>query len=356
MASLEARVRAQEAQCVVPEATSTIGRCVFENRSALARLADAVEAKADSASTKRLFDESAAATKAAVQGLRDETASLEYARSLEAVSEGLSERLTSAERSLATKLEKGEAAKIQACCDRLKSADKKLEFCLDELNVHKLNIESAREDRESIKKELRERDFSLTQKTNALETTTTHISSSLSSVTTKADDLDVQLKRTNREVGRLATDVHERFDRAASRDSDIETLTQRLALTNRADTAKLQKVVSAESTKVDTKLLELQKTMSAATSLDIDRAIARLHDHALKQLKDRTAVLETQGKTTQQQLGLALRFVDWFAKRGQAYEHNMGALDRRLDSMVLCDDRGSRPIKDAFSANVRITP
>ena len=51
------------------------------------------------------------------------------------------------------------------------------------------------------------------------------------------------------------------------------------------------------------------------------------------------------------ELDIALKFVDWFSNRGEGYEHNMTALDRRLDGMVRSAREAS---SEPFSPSVRL--
>jgi hypothetical protein len=38
-----------------------------------------------------------------------------------------------------------------------------------------------------------------------------------------------------------------------------------------------------------------------------------------------------------QRLAVALRFVDWFASRGENYEHNMKIIDKHLKGLIMPD-------------------
>ena len=77
--------------------------------------------------------------------------------------------------------------------------------------------------------------------------------------------------------------------------------------------------------------------------------------HAADPLEDdecgRVARLEETSAKARAELDIELKFVDWFSNRGEGYEHNMTALDRRLDGMVRSAREASA---EPFSPSVRL--
>ncbi|KAH8061242.1 hypothetical protein JL721_8903 [Aureococcus anophagefferens] len=75
---------------------------------------------------------------------------------------------------------------------------------------------------------------------------------------------------------------------------------------------------------------------------------------AVAECRRRLASLESKHAVATHKVDLALKFVDWFHDRGDAYEHNMSAIDRRLDGMVvkqqLQRDRDAPSTKIAMAA------
>ena len=55
---------------------------------------------------------------------------------------------------------------------------------------------------------------------------------------------------------------------------------------------------------------------------------------AVADCRRRLAALEASSLQSDSKLDVALKFVDWFSDRGDAYEHNLAAIDHRLDGMV----------------------
>ena len=353
--AVEDRLAAQEAQCQVPESTSTIGRCVSETRAALARLADAVDTKADFEMTQQRLDQERRETAAKLQTLKEETAELEYARSLEVVAEGLAERLDAAELKLRSKLDVGDAAKIKASCDRLKTADRKLEHCLDKIGDHDTQFDTARQERQSLRDDVTAGLADAKAERDSIQRTLTKHHDDLDRLDGLRSRHEKRLTTVETEGRRLEATMHSRFETAAKRTDDAETLMQRLAIANRADMAKLSKAHAADRNEMNAKFSAVATDLDKKTAVKIDVAIARLHDHALAQLKNRTSALEDAKVSMTDRLDVALRFVDWFAHRGSAYEHNMTALDRRLSGMVLGDPDGTTSIREPYSANVRVT-
>ena len=75
---------------------------------------------------------------------------------------------------------------------------------------------------------------------------------------------------------------------------------------------------------------------------------------AVAECRRRLASLESKHAVATHKVDLALKFVDWFHDRGDAYEHNMSAIDRRLDGMVV--KQQLQRDRDAFSPELRISP
>ena len=72
---------------------------------------------------------------------------------------------------------------------------------------------------------------------------------------------------------------------------------------------------------------------------------------AVAECRGRVARLEETSSKARAELDIALKFVDWFSQRGEGYEHNMTALDRRLDGMVRSAREASA---EPFSPSVRL--
>lgn len=45
-------------------------------------------------------------------------------------------------------------------------------------------------------------------------------------------------------------------------------------------------------------------------------------------------MLEGRVAADEEQIGVAVRFVDWFSSRGESYEHNMKIIDKHLKSLL----------------------
>mmetsp|Transcript_12167 Transcript_12167/g.43016 ORF Transcript_12167/g.43016 Transcript_12167/m.43016 type:complete len:82 (+) Transcript_12167:1109-1354(+) len=76
---------------------------------------------------------------------------------------------------------------------------------------------------------------------------------------------------------------------------------------------------------------------------------------AIAVLRQRALALEDAETEHRNKLDLALRFIDWFSTRGEAYEHNLHAMDRRLGGMVLADRDKMPPAREPYKANLNFT-
>ena len=90
---------------------------------------------------------------------------------------------------------------------------------------------------------------------------------------------------------------------------------------------------------------------AADRGLDAEERADERAGRAVAECRGRVARLEETSLKARAELDIALKFVDWFSQRGEGYEHNMTALDRRLDGMVRSAREASA---EPFSPSVRL--
>ncbi|CAM9742553.1 unnamed protein product [Chrysoparadoxa australica] len=73
----------------------------------------------------------------------------------------------------------------------------------------------------------------------------------------------------------------------------------------------------------------------------------------VKNVQEALSLLRDDHARTAKEAGLAIRFVDWFGERGGAYEHNLSAIERKIESLTVDSHPGART---PFSGRVKFTP
>ncbi|CAM9485459.1 unnamed protein product, partial [Sphacelaria rigidula] len=72
---------------------------------------------------------------------------------------------------------------------------------------------------------------------------------------------------------------------------------------------------------------------AALSALRADCAL-RARQSDLVSLESQVCCLETEHAKTRRASDLAARFVDWFSSRGEAYEHNLGAVEKHIENLA----------------------
>ncbi|KAJ1449988.1 hypothetical protein M885DRAFT_533807 [Pelagophyceae sp. CCMP2097] len=111
--------------------------------------------------------------------------------------------------------------------------------------------------------------------------------------------------------------------------------------------------------RLDSDVGDLRVAVEAVETRGLSRlstALERMHSEgAIAVLRQRALALEDAETEHRNKLDLALRFIDWFSTRGEAYEHNLHAMDRRLGGMVLADRDKMPPAREPYKANLNFT-
>lgn len=358
LASLERRISVCEQQSTVPGYELGAGRCAAANRAAIGKLADVVEGKVGEKEARRALEDMQRTVAAESASTRQACASLELGRKLETTCAALTDRLALAEAALATKVDASLAAGIEATCERLRAADETLAKCSSRLDVHDAALVTCAWD--------------LDRRAEALEAAAT-ASAAREAARDKAEASSAERlaiadrRLASAEAAISVTDTALAVDRAEAakqkegfheRCNHCQELARSLAAATRTELARECRGLSHDIERIND-AADARDAVSRAAHRDDLKAFARqLNRDHIDDIRKSVAALQAAQANTKHSLDLALDFVDWFANRGQAYEHNLNAIDNSLRNLVLADRGRARmapPHREPYRT-VRISP
>lgn len=316
LSEVEARVRIVERQCEVPGLSSGAGRCALENREAIGRLADALEGKVGREEMSKSVETIERESAARVETVRASCAPLEYAKRVDESCRALSDRLAVAESAVANKVDKSQESSLMSACERLLTADQTLAACGARLDAH---------DAALIACARREDELAEAAEVNAVVTSAQRVS------------LAYESEEARRFVSEKFRDEYRRveasIDGLVDRCDRTEDLCRGLVSATRADLANAARNLEREVESAN----RVAQARDASCRQQIAKEIEALRTLHVEDIRRTVGTLQAGYDSTKRSVDLALSFVDWFTHRGEAYEHNLTAIDRTLSGMVLKD-------------------
>lgn len=142
---------------------------------------------------------------------------------------------------------------------------------------------------------------------------------------------EVQQRATTEEVRRVSAAVASVSTRAGALEAGAEAATARAA----ADKGELQAAIAAASST----LREEAGRAAARVASELDglreEIEARAYVSSLAATDESVGELRSAADTLQRQLEVAMRFIDWYAEKGEAYEYNAASLERHMNALAV---------------------
>lgn len=255
------------------------------------------------------------------------------------------QELSSVQYLLSTKLDRSEAAHIQTL---LTKAGQVAEFFED--TAHRLDVveEGVKEAQDSDRAHL----VTLEKIKRDIQQTTVVLNTKAD--TTSLDDIANELSNLQN-----TTTICEEQSmlRDATLGKDISELRKQahgLTLSLEGLKGDLEK----KTLEIDTSLRRSLDTKVDITACDAiwaeirSELVCKAWSRELSLLNKRVDTLAQEHSKTARQAGLACRFVDWFSSRGKAYEHNLNAVERQIETLALNSMPANR---QPFDGRVRFT-
>ena len=330
-----------------------LNRQVAENAAAIARLADLIDGRhAEHSGRHDHALESHRTLTERLDALELRGAAKDHALALEDELAAFGRRLDATDAVVATKVDGVDEAAFRATCIRLRDVDSFIDRTNATVKALEERASKASDERSHIHEQLE----ASSVVTAALQREVDAIVAVVGEEAVKREERDQALDEA------LANTTHRdaHAQHVAHHASTLEQL-QQLKREVEQGFARVSADLAAEESRASSQSSEdraaARRGAEAAAALArrlVDGAVRDLlaaPHGAVAECRGRVARLEETSAKARAELDIALKFVDWFSNRGEGYEHNMTALDRRLDGMVRSAREASA---EPFSPSVRL--
>ena len=330
-----------------------LNRQVADNTAAIARLADLIDGRHAHHSTRHDHAlESHRTLTERLDALELRGAAKDHALALEDELAAFGRRLDATDAVVATKVDGVDEAAFRATCVRLRNVD---EF-INRTNATVAELEERASKASDERSHIHEQLEASSVITAALQREVDAIVAVVGEEAVKREERDQALDEA------LANTTHRdaHAQHVAHHASTLEQL-QQLKREVEQGFSRVSADLAAEESRASSQSSEdraaARRGAEAAAALArrlVDGAVRDLlaaPHGAVAECRGRVARLEETSAKARAELDIALKFVDWFSQRGEGYEHNMTALDRRLDGMVRSAREASA---EPFSPSVRL--
>mmetsp|Transcript_42754 Transcript_42754/g.86446 ORF Transcript_42754/g.86446 Transcript_42754/m.86446 type:complete len:493 (-) Transcript_42754:314-1792(-) len=311
---------------------STIGEAVATTAASIAALAAKVHTKAGSDELgASAAEEHRKALATEVEKLRKESATKTFTDALEQSQVACAEHVGSLQQSLALKADRHQLTAIEATCAKLRA----FEAHVQDSSALVASLQKQSEEAQVASDQQRS-ELSALRKTVDLE------HSPRLERCARREDVGTLRKR----VEALQLALHGEATKAVkTSEATTTSLEERrtahdlLAKEVAADGEVWRGGLSALETKVSTLPPSLDGLVNASTLAQTFNELRSVLDtkaglSPFLSLRQDVHTLATAKDEQGKQLGLALRFIDWFSDRGESYEHNLRALDSQLGNLA----------------------
>ena len=336
---LERRLDAIEFSTRTPDDAAPIGESMAQAQRAIARLADGVGASAPRADLAAAEARAAAALDDATRATREACASRELGERLDSTQTDLILQLEANTKALACKVDTTHLHSIEATRARLEAFRAFMDDAEAALADHGARLdanETADADARASAEATRERAEHAAVTAEAATPGEAH-----AALVARVDELAAAAEAAGsaEEVAALRAEVRARGEQL----DELEGMHCAHADAIAARVAGLEEGVQASAASTadgagrQMAALEARLRDELASGLE-----ARAPRSAHLALAREVTALRTRAEQAEARLAVAMRFVDWFANRGDAYEANLSAVDRALENVARQVDPSAR--------------
>ncbi|CAN0381053.1 unnamed protein product, partial [Ascophyllum nodosum] len=338
LTALERRVGATEAAVTLPEqrlrrsgsaqvagSCLTVGEAVEANGQALREAMALLKGKAGRDELVAKGEELEACVRERERAVRKWGVGHEFADSLGRAQRGLAEQLAAVQGVLTTKLDRAELDNMQAACSKVSSVSEFLEDTAERVSKLEAGLDAAELERRQREAEIEETVQGLRSELSgkADEHPSGEVARDLAELRRAfleetssgrrqlraLKDGTIDLKKT---LGGLSTSCGERL---SILETCLEGAATKEELAMKVDRANISTKESLEALRADCALRAKQSTFS--------------------KLRATVSSLEAEHSKTRKSSDIAARFIDWFSSRGEAYEHNLAAVEKHIENMAI---------------------
>ncbi|KAG2937030.1 hypothetical protein PC119_g11881 [Phytophthora cactorum] len=277
--------------------------------------------------------------------LRSELASLQLVQCLQTEQSELHERLETVDRRLSSKMDKSEAARLDGVLvqihgfrpmvSQLSNQVKSVQRQQEQTERRVARLDAEREAHHIALAEIRQHTNDLQQMLDDVEDRHHQV-------------VAPQIRRLDDTTERLHQALDEAKTAAATGDTALRTLSAKFHSSAGAFANQIQQQYHHLEHVLEEKAPRLE---TEARIEDLSRQMAsKVADTAHKALSSGVKDLQVRCEKLKEHVELSTRFLDWFARRGEAYEHNLELVETQLGRLALASHPRRR---EPFGERVR---
>ncbi|CAM9558558.1 unnamed protein product, partial [Pylaiella littoralis] len=332
--ALERRVAATEAAVTIPESsggpggggcsggTFTVGEAVRANGEALLGLSEKLARKAEKDELAAKGEELEACIRERERALRQWGVGRDFADSLGRANRGLAGKLLAVEGVLGTKLDRSELDNMQAACAKVSTVSEFLDEAAQRVATLEAGLERGERERRESEQETEEAfrdlraDLAGRADRGVSEAVAEDVAGLRKAFIEETGSKTKQLRGLKRGADELKKSLGSFSGSSNERLRNLEACLERAATKEEV------------ALKADARYAE--------ESLGVLRAdcATRARQASLSELASTVTRLEGEHDKTRKASDLTGRFVDWFSSRGQAYEHNLAAVEKHIENLA----------------------
>ncbi|KAG7388583.1 hypothetical protein PHYBOEH_007793 [Phytophthora boehmeriae] len=279
------------------------------------------------------------------ENLRNELASLPLVQCLQTEQSELHERLETVDRRLGAKMDKAESARLDGVLVQIHG----FRPMVMELSAQVAKVQTQQQD---LERSVARIDSESVSHRSALERLQQH-GDDLHEMVEDIEDrhhgaMVPQYQRLDRQVAQLQRSLDELQTAATTSEATLRTLSAKLQSSAGAFTTQLQQQYRHFERALAEKAPRLEVK---AEFFDVNRQIAaKVSNEEHRSLSLSVDALQSQCEKLLHHVKLSTRFVDWFARRGEAYEHNLELVETQLGRLAMTSHPQDR---EPFGERVR---
>eukprot|EP00903_Cladosiphon_okamuranus_P015561 g14366.t1 len=343
LTALERRVSATEAAVTIPEGAPgdrggdglghqgrgfvgrralTVGEAVRANEEALLGLSTKLAGKAGTEELTAKGEQLEACIRERERAVRQWGVGRDFADSLGQAHRGLARKLQAVEGVLGTKLDRSEIDNVQAACAKVSTVSEFLDEAGQRLSTLEAGLERGKQERRESERDaevaFRELRSGLADRADrhASESVAQELADLRKAFVEETTSKARQLRGLRLGADELKKSLGSFFGSNNERLRELEACLQGAA-------TKREVALKADARHTEESLRALREDLGQ-----------RARQASLSSLERTVSQLDREHAKTRKASDLTGRFVDWFSSRGQAYEHNLAAVERHIENLA----------------------
>ncbi|ETO66057.1 hypothetical protein F444_16685 [Phytophthora nicotianae P1976] len=304
-----------------------------------------LQVKADRHEVKDVETRAKASSKQLGHELRNELATLQLVQCLQTEQSELHERLETVDRRLSSKMDKSEAARLDGVLVQIHG----FRPMVSQLSAQVKSVQTQQEQLEHSVAQLDSKSGAHHIQLEKIQQHTGDLQQMLDDVEDRHHQVVApQIRRLDDTTEQLHQALDEVKAAAATSDTAMRTLSAKFHSSAGALACQIQQ----QHHHIEDELEKMAPRLDTEAQLaDLSRQMAtKVSDTAHEALSSSVKDLQLRCQKLTEHTELSTRFLDWFARRGEAYEHNLELVETQLGRLAMASHPRSR---EPFGEQVR---